>query len=108
LGKSSLKFPSIEECLTSTGETRDLLYELDDLVRRGLVAVQRQARNYNLDPEEIDSACVTVLMTVVASVAVAANRGAGERAFEGFSVLARDAFAWASRRSAAFAARLSR
>jgi hypothetical protein len=99
-----VNFPSVEECLASTGEMRDLLYELDDLVRRGLVAVQRQARNHNLDPEEIDNACVTVLMTLVASVAVAANRGTGERAFDGFSALARDAFAWASRRSAAFAA----
>jgi hypothetical protein len=92
-----------EECLQSTGRKCDLLYEFDDLIRRGLVATQRQARNHRLDYDEFERACITLMMTIVASAAVAANKGPEEQAIVSFSALASDAFTWATRRSIAFA-----
>ena len=98
-----MAFPTVAECAGLSGARRDLLREFDQLLRDALRATQRKARRLDLEDEQLGTACVTVLMTVAAGVALSAREGSAEVADAHFTAVADDALAWARRRTAGFA-----
>jgi hypothetical protein len=97
-----MAFPSIDDCVGSTGVKRKLLHEFDHLLRDALVTTQHKARKLDLEDEDVETACVTVMMTVAAGAALAASGSPKDVTAERFSAVARDALAWAKQRIAAF------
>jgi len=91
-------FPTVGDCAGLRGPTRDLLHEFDHLLRDALVATQRRARELDLVDEEVDTACVTVMMSVVAGAVLAAAESPAHVTDANFAAIARDALAWAKRR----------
>jgi hypothetical protein len=101
-----MALPSVEDCIGSRGIKRDLLHALDHLLRDMLTATQYRARELNLADEEIGSACVTVMMTVAASAALATAEGPENVTDASFSAIAREALVAAKRRLRSKAERL--
>jgi hypothetical protein len=94
-----MAFPSVRDCVGLSGAKRDLLHEFDHLLRDALVATQRKARKLDLEDEEVGTACLTVMMTVVAGAALAASESPADVTEAYFSAIARDALAWAKHRA---------
>jgi hypothetical protein len=101
-----MAFPTIAECAGLSRAKRDLLHEFDQMLRDALRATHRKARNLDLEDEEVGTACVTVMMSVVAGAALSALENPADAAEAHFSALARDALAWARRRTVGFAAHM--
>jgi hypothetical protein len=80
------------------GAKRDLLHEFDHLLRDALTATRCKARDLDLADGEVETAFVTVMMTVAAGAALAAAESPGGVTEANFAVIARDAMAWARRR----------
>jgi hypothetical protein len=91
-------FPSVEDCAGLSGVTRELLHEFDHLLRDALVSTKGKARRLNLEDEDVETACVTVMMTVAAGAAIAASEKPAHITAARFSAIARDALAWAKHR----------
>jgi hypothetical protein len=98
LPEFAMTLPSVEDCTGSRGIKRDLLHALDHLLRDMLAATQHRARELNLVEEEIESACVTVMMTVAASAALATADGPENVTDAHFTAIAREALVSAKRR----------
>ena len=91
-------FPTVEDCAGLTGAKRKLLRDFDHLLRDALATTQRKARKLDPDDREIETACVTVMMTVVAGAALAASPSPADVTDTQFSSLAHNALAWAKRK----------
>jgi hypothetical protein len=95
-----MAFPTVEDCLKSTGTKRNVLHGFDQLLREALERTRLKARNVGLDDDELGMGCVTVMMTVAADLALAASDElAGVEAIH-FSRTAEDALVWAKGRLA--------
>jgi hypothetical protein len=97
-----MAFPSIDDCLGLSGVKRELLHEFDHLLRDALLSTQRKARKLALPDEEVEAACVTVMMTVAASAALATSTRPADITAARFAAIARDALAWARHRIKGF------
>jgi hypothetical protein len=93
-----MAFPTVEDCAALSGSKRKLLREFDHLLRDALATTQRKARNLDPHDQEIEPACVIVLMTAAASAALAASRNPADLTEAEFTAIARDALAWAKRK----------
>ena len=93
-----MAFPTVDDCVGSSGAKRELLHEFDHLLRDAILATQRKARKLALEDEEVGAACVTVMMTVVAGAALAASESPADITAARFSAIACDALAWAKQR----------
>jgi predicted thioredoxin/glutaredoxin len=91
-------FPTVDDCAGLRGVTRDLLHEFDHLLRDALVATRHRARQLDLADEEVETACVTVMMSVVAGAVLAAAQSPADVSDAKFAAIARDALAWAKQR----------
>jgi hypothetical protein len=80
------------------GEERDLLHQLDHLMRDMLVVTKYKARKLNLADEGIEAAFVTVLMSVAAGTALAVAANPTDVTDEIFASIARDALLAAKQR----------
>jgi hypothetical protein len=100
-----MAFPTVDDCIASSGVKRELLHEFDHLLRDALVMTQHKARKLDLEDEEVDSACVTVMMTVAAGAALAASDSPREVTTARFTAIARDALTWAKNRLDVFGER---
>jgi hypothetical protein len=100
-----MTFLTIDDCAGLRGAKRDLLHELDHLLRDVLVATRYKARELDLAGEEVETACVTVMMSVVAGAALAAAESPADVTDASFAAVARDALAAARQRSGAISDR---
>ncbi|MGO8833621.1 MAG: hypothetical protein ACLQE9_12525 [Roseiarcus sp.] len=94
-----MAIPTVAECAGLSGATRALLHEFDQLLRDALHATQHKARALDLQDRQVETACVTVMMTVAAGAALAALESPAEVDDAIFSAAARDALIWARRRA---------
>ena len=95
-----MTFPTVEECLRSTGAKRNVLQGFDQFLREALERTRLKACNLGLNDDEVGMDCVTVMMTVAADLALAASdKRLGVEAGQ-FARTAEDALAWASGRLA--------
>jgi hypothetical protein len=94
----AMVFPTVGDCAGLRGATRELLHEFDHLLRDALVATQYRARQLDLVDEEVETACVTVMMSVVAGAVLAAAQSPADVTDAKFAAIARDALAWAKQR----------
>lgn len=97
-----MAFPTVDDCMGLSGAKRALLHEFDGLLRDALRSVQHRARKLDLDEEDVESACVTVMMTVAAGAALEASETPADVTAARFSTIARDALAWAKHRMSGF------
>ena len=88
-----MTFPTVTDCARLRGPKRDLLHELDHLLRDVLVATQYKARKLDLMDEGVETACVTVMMSVAAGAALAAAESHAEVTDASFAAAACDALA---------------
>ena len=95
-----MTFPTVEDCLKSTGTKRNVLHGFDQLLREALERTRLKARNVGLDDDELGMGCVTVMMTVAADLALAASHNPADIEGSHFSRAAEDALAWAKGRLA--------
>ena len=95
-----MAFPTVEDCLKSTGTKRNVLHGFDQLLREALERTRLKARNVGLDDDELGMGCVTVMMTVAADLALAASDNLADIEARHFSKAAEDALAWAKGRLA--------
>ena len=93
-------FPTVGDCLKSRGTKRDVLRGFDQLLREALERTRLKARNLDLDDSEVGMACVTVMMTVAADLALAASDNPADIEASHFSRATEDALAWAKGRLA--------
>lgn len=63
-------FLTVDDCTKLGKAKRRLLREFDYVLRDALAATQRAARQLNLSEEEVETACVTVMMSVAAGAAL--------------------------------------
>jgi hypothetical protein len=93
-------FPTVGDCLKSRGPKRDVFHGFDQLLREALGRTRLKAHNLDLDDSEVGMACVTVMMTVAADLALAASENPADIEASHFSKAAEDALAWAKGRLA--------
>ncbi len=84
------KFPTVDGCTKLGGVKLKLLTEFDYLLRDDLAAVERAARQLNLSEEEVQIACVTVMLSVAAGAALKSEQRAAVTDAN-FLAVARDA-----------------
>jgi hypothetical protein len=90
-----MAFPSVEDCLASSGTERDLLQEFDQCLREAFGLTRLKACSLDLDDRAFAMACVTTMLTVAASLAIAASEEPADVETNSFSMMALDALAWA-------------
>jgi hypothetical protein len=93
-------FPTVRDCLRLRGFERDLLHDFDRRLREEIVRTGLKASNFDIDAGEFDRACVTVMMTVAADLALASSNSPAETNASHFARVATDALAWAKSRLA--------
>jgi hypothetical protein len=93
-------FPTVSDCLRLRGFERDLLHDLDQRLREEIVRTGLDASNFDIDGGEFDRACVTVMMTVVADLALSTSESPADIDASRFAGAAKDALAWARGRLA--------
>ncbi len=86
-----INFPTVADCAGLSSAKRNLLHRFDHNLRDTLVEVEQSAREFDLSEENIDAACVTVLLSVVASAALKAAVSSAIAAEATFSAVVRDA-----------------
>jgi hypothetical protein len=96
-----MTFLTIDDCRALGGPVRDLLRSFDHRLRDILAAAQHEARELDARDERIQSACLTVMMSVVASAALLSSEGTTDVTDERFAAISRDAFMWAKRSATA-------
>jgi hypothetical protein len=89
-----MAFPTVEDCLRTTGTKRNVLHGFDQLLREMLERIRLRACNLGLDDDEVGMGCVTVMMTVAADLALVASDELLNVEAKHFSRAAEDAFAW--------------
>jgi hypothetical protein len=102
----AMTFPTVIDCARLRGAKRELLHELDHLLRDVLVATQFKARELDLMGEGVETACVTVMMSVAAGAALAAAESPSDVTDTSFAAAASDALASAKQRPGKIGARL--
>jgi hypothetical protein len=90
-----MAFPSVEDCLASSGTERDLLRDLDQRLREAFGLTRLKAYSLDVDDRAFAMACVTTMMTVAAGLALAASDDPADVEVSSFSMMALDALAWA-------------
>jgi hypothetical protein len=93
-------FPTVEDCLKSSGTKRNVLHGFDQLLREALGRTRLKAKHLDLDDNEVGMVCVTVMMTVAADLALSASDNLADVEARHFSKAAEDALAWAKGRLA--------
>ncbi len=93
-------FPTVRDCLRLRGFERDLLHDLDRRLREEIVRTGLEASKFDIDGGEFDRTCVTVMMTVVADLALASWNCPVDIDASRFAGVAKDALAWARGRLA--------
>jgi hypothetical protein len=91
-------FPTIRDCRNIRGAKRELLYDFDRSLREAIARTGLKACSLDADDGEIGMACVTVLMTVAASLAFDASDSPANIEASHFSNAAEEAFTWAKNR----------
>jgi hypothetical protein len=94
----AMAFPTVNDCARIRGVQRELLHELDRLLRDVLVATHYKARELDLMGKGVETACVTVMMSVAAAAALAAAERHTEVTDAGFAAAAYDALLSAKQR----------
>jgi hypothetical protein len=89
----AMTFPTVVDCARLRGAERELLHELDQLLRDVLVATQYKARELDLLADGVETACVTVMMSVAAGAALAAADSPSDVTEAIFTAAASDALA---------------
>ena len=89
------RFLTVDDCARLRGAERELLREFDNILRDTLLEVEQRARGLHLSKEEVEKACVTVLMSVAAGVAVESAESPTDVSDANFSAVASDALDWA-------------
>jgi hypothetical protein len=87
-------FPNIKECISRPKLEVEVLSNFDMDLREALIRLR--AATADLDASAIDSARVTVLLSVAADAALAAKGLSDTTAFDSFIAVASDAFEWAT------------
>jgi hypothetical protein len=90
-------FLKVDDCLALDEARREFLREFDHRLRDVLVAAQHDAHILDAEDELIGLACLTVMMSVIASAALVASKRPADVTSESFSAIARDALEWAKR-----------
>ena len=93
-------FPTVRDCLRLRGFEHDLLRDLDRRLREEIVRTGLGASKFDIDGGEFDRACVTVMMTVAADLALASWNSPADIDAGRFAGVAKDALAWAGGRLA--------
>ena len=93
--KSTFAFPTVEDCQALRGDERDILHDFDQRLREVSGQSRLKACALGLDDRATAMACVTTMMTVAASLALAASQGPADVEAGSFSMMAVDALAWA-------------
>jgi hypothetical protein len=88
-------FLTVDDCARFHGAKRKLLREFDRVLRDALVEVEQTARELDLGEEEVETACVTVMMSVVAGAALKSAGTPADVTDANFSAVAIDALGWA-------------
>jgi hypothetical protein len=91
-------FPTVRDCLRLRGFERDLLHDFDRRLREEILRTGLEASNFDIDGGGFDRACVTVMMTVAADLALASSNSPAEIDASHFARVAKDALAWARSR----------
>jgi hypothetical protein len=94
-----MNFLTVDDCARLRGAKRKLLREFDHILRDTLAAVERRARKLDLSAEEVETACVTVMMSVAAGAALESAESPADVTDANFSAVARDALGWAKHKS---------
>jgi hypothetical protein len=92
-----MSFLTVDDCLSLGGAKRVLLREFDHLLRDALIATRHAARKLDGNDQVTESACLTIMMSVVASAALASAANSRDVTDESFTAAARDALVWAKR-----------
>lgn len=90
-----VNFPTVADCAGLSGARRNLLHRFDHTLRDTLADVERIASELGLSEQNIEAACVTVMMSVAASAALNAAGSSATITEATFSAVACDALAWA-------------
>ncbi len=92
-------FLTVDDCARLQGAKRELLRKFDHTLRDTLVEVERSARELDLSEENIEAACVTVMLSVAASAALKTAGNSAAVTDAKFSAIACDALAWAKHKA---------
>jgi len=95
-----MRFPTARDCLRIRGAERDILHDFDRRLREAILRTGLEASNRDVDDNEFGKACVTVMMTVAADLALASSESPAEIDAGHFANAATDALAWAGSRLA--------
>ena len=88
-------FLTVTDCARLRGAKRKLLREFDRVLRDALVEVEQTARELDLGDEEVETACVTVMMSVAAGAALKSAGSSTDVTDVDFSAVACNALRWA-------------
>ncbi len=95
-----MSFPTVRDCREFRGPKRAILHDFDQFLRDAIARTELEAASLDINDSEIAMACVTVMMTVAADVALADSDDQANIDYKDFSRVVKEALTWAKGRLA--------